>query len=80
MIIKTLAEVEHAHIKSVMLIVGGHKGLAAKALGISRATLYRKLRDYGMIKRKKPAKATATTEAKSCDDNNHLPLPIGQVR
>jgi len=43
-----LAEVEKAHIKSVLLRVDGNVTRAAIALGIDRRTLQRKLRAYGL--------------------------------
>ena len=43
----TLEEVERAHIERVLQAHNGHRGLAAKALGISERNLYRKLRDWG---------------------------------
>jgi transcriptional regulator with PAS, ATPase and Fis domain len=39
----TLAEVEQAHIKRVLEKVGGHRGRAAKMLGVDVRTLYNKL-------------------------------------
>jgi DNA-binding NtrC family response regulator len=39
----TLAEVEREHIKRVLAKVGGHRGRAAKVLGIDVRTLYNKL-------------------------------------
>ena len=44
----TLEEVERAHIESVLRAQHGHRGLAAKALGISERNLYRKLREWGL--------------------------------
>jgi DNA-binding NtrC family response regulator len=43
-----LAEVEKAHIKSVLARVDGNITRAAIALGIDRRTLQRKLRAYGL--------------------------------
>ena len=45
---RTLEEVERAHIESVLRGVGGARGRAAAILGIDRKTLYRKLRAYGL--------------------------------
>ena len=42
---ENLAEFEAAHIRSVLEACGGNKKLAAERLGISRATLYEKLRE-----------------------------------
>jgi DNA-binding NtrC family response regulator len=44
---ETLEEVERAHIERVLRAHHGHRGLAAKALGISERNLYRKLREWG---------------------------------
>lgn len=41
---KTLAEVELRHIEAVLALVGGNKTEACRVLGISRATLYSKLK------------------------------------
>lgn len=43
--IRTLAEVEREHIDHVMELVGGNRTRAAKLLGVSSRTLYRKLLD-----------------------------------
>ena len=45
--ILTLDAVERAHIERVLRARDGHRGLAAKALGISERNLYRKLREWG---------------------------------
>ena len=45
--IVTLEEIERAHIERVLRAHRGHRGLAAKALGISERNLYRKLREWG---------------------------------
>jgi transcriptional regulator of acetoin/glycerol metabolism len=42
----TLAELEREHIERVLQTTGGNVTQAAKALGISRATLGRRLREY----------------------------------
>jgi transcriptional regulator with GAF, ATPase, and Fis domain len=44
----TLAAVERSHIERVLHAHHGHRGLAAKALGISERNLYRKLREWGL--------------------------------
>ncbi len=45
----TLADLERTHIQSVLRSAGGHRGKAAKILGISERNLYRKLREYGLL-------------------------------
>jgi DNA-binding NtrC family response regulator len=45
----TLDEVERAHIEAVLRAHDGHRGLAARALGISERNLYRKLREWGQL-------------------------------
>jgi DNA-binding NtrC family response regulator len=45
---RTLAEVERAHILAVFEAHGRHVEKAAVALGIGRASLYRRLREYGV--------------------------------
>ncbi len=44
----TLEEVEKAHIKNVLKMAGGNKTIAARTLGISRITLRKKMKDYGI--------------------------------
>lgn len=44
----TLAEVERRHILSVLEGADGNKTRAAKLLGVSRMTLYRKIEEYGL--------------------------------
>lgn len=44
---RTVQEVEEAHIKTVLQQVGGDVSRAAKTLNISRATLYRRLKQIG---------------------------------
>ena len=46
--IPTLDEVERAHIERVFAMTKGHKGRTCRILGISRPTLERKLRKYGL--------------------------------
>ncbi len=47
--VPTLEELERAHIESVLAMCEGHRGNAAKMLGISERNLYRKLKEYGLI-------------------------------
>ena len=47
--VQTLDEVERAHITRVFGIAKGHKGKTCQLLGISRPTLERKLRKYGLV-------------------------------
>jgi two-component system response regulator HydG len=42
----SLAELERAHVERVLRSVDGHRGNAARILGISERNLYRKLRDF----------------------------------
>ncbi|MEI6668827.1 MAG: sigma-54 dependent transcriptional regulator [Acidobacteriota bacterium] len=44
----TLEALERAHIESALRATDGHRGSAAKMLGISERNLYRKLREYGL--------------------------------
>jgi Nif-specific regulatory protein len=44
---RTLAEVEREHVLATVRVFGGNRSEAARALGIGRNTLIRKLRDYG---------------------------------
>lgn len=43
-----LEALERDAIVHSLLANGGHKGRAAKSLGMSRATIYRKIHDYGI--------------------------------
>jgi DNA-binding NtrC family response regulator len=45
----TLDALERAHIESALRATDGHRGSAAKMLGISERNLYRKLRQYGLL-------------------------------
>ena len=45
----TLDALERAHIESALRATDGHRGGAAKMLGISERNLYRKLRQYGLL-------------------------------
>jgi two-component system NtrC family response regulator len=42
----TLADLERQHIEAVLVQTNWHQGKAAKLLGISSKTLYRKIREY----------------------------------
>ena len=44
----TVAEAEAKHIRSVLASTGGHKGEAARLLGISRKNLWEKMKLYGI--------------------------------
>jgi two-component system response regulator AtoC len=47
--VPTLDELEKTHIERVFSMTKGHKGRACQILGISRPTLERKLRKYGLL-------------------------------
>ena len=57
-----IAGAEHALIKLALEETGGHKTLAAELLGINRATLYNKLKAYGLAAPRRGA-PTTTVEA-----------------
>jgi DNA-binding NtrC family response regulator len=44
--IATLEAMERAHIERALRATAGHRGQAARVLGISERNLYRKLREY----------------------------------
>ena len=45
---KTAEDVERNHIRVTLELTGGNRVKAAKAMGISERTLYRKIREYGL--------------------------------
>jgi len=45
---RSLEQVERRHIARVLARTGGHRTEAAKILGITRTTLYKKMADYGL--------------------------------
>jgi DNA-binding NtrC family response regulator len=45
----TLEQLERAHVEAVLRATDGHRGQAARILGISERNLYRKLRQYGLL-------------------------------
>jgi DNA-binding NtrC family response regulator len=45
---RTLDEVERAHIERTLKVHGGNRTHASRELGISRATLIKKIRQYGL--------------------------------
>jgi len=45
----TLEALERRHIERALHATGGHRGDAARILGISERNLYRKLREYGLL-------------------------------
>lgn len=50
-----MEEVERRYILRVLEAVGGHRGRAARVLGLDRKTLYRKLERYGVMKKGEPS-------------------------
>jgi len=46
----TLEELERQHIEAVLTQTNWHQGNAARILGISSKTLYRKIREYGFTR------------------------------
>lgn len=50
----TLSELERHHIEAVLTQEHWHQGHAAKTLGISSKTLYRKIREYGLQRPRRP--------------------------
>jgi DNA-binding protein Fis len=53
-----LGDIERATIERVFTQVNGDKARAGKMLGISRATLYRKLKRYHIGAREEPPQST----------------------
>ncbi len=45
----TLEQMEREHIARALRATDGHRGHAARMLGISERNLYRKLREYGLL-------------------------------
>jgi two-component system response regulator AtoC len=64
----TLAELERQHIGAVLVQTNWHQGNAAKVLGISSKTLYRKIREYGF---QRPRGGSA-----SSSENGDSPPPV----
>jgi transcriptional regulator of acetoin/glycerol metabolism len=48
-VLTPLESLECDAIVQALLDAGGNKGEAARALAMSRATIYRKVRDYGIV-------------------------------
>jgi DNA-binding NtrC family response regulator len=46
--LRSLADVEREHVMHVLEALGGNMTTAAEVLGVSRATLYRKMQEYGV--------------------------------
>ncbi|MGE0453193.1 MAG: sigma-54-dependent transcriptional regulator [Vicinamibacteria bacterium] len=46
---QTLEQLEREHVERVLRASDGHRGNAARTLGISERNLYRKLREYGLL-------------------------------
>ena len=47
--LSTLEQLERAHIQAALQSASGHRGKAAKILGISERNLYRKLREHQLL-------------------------------
>ncbi len=45
---RTLEDVERRHIARILALTGGHRTEAARVLGITRTTLYKKMYEYGL--------------------------------
>ncbi len=45
---RTWEEVERNHIRVSLELTGGNRQKAAKAMGLSERTLYRKIKEYGL--------------------------------
>jgi two-component system, NtrC family, response regulator HydG len=59
--VRPLEEVEKEYILAVLDLNDGHQARTAEQLRIGSATLYRKLKSYGMIGRKRSARTTSTS-------------------
>ncbi|MBN1808896.1 MAG: sigma-54-dependent Fis family transcriptional regulator [Planctomycetes bacterium] len=60
----TLEEIERIAVLRTVAAAGGDKSRAARVLGINRATLYRKLRDYGVSPDRPPGRKRSRGGAK----------------
>jgi DNA-binding NtrC family response regulator len=60
---RTLAEVERTHIERTLRAHGANRTRAARELGISRATLIKKIREYGLSERQLPGLARTQESA-----------------
>ncbi|MCH8114112.1 MAG: helix-turn-helix domain-containing protein [Chloroflexi bacterium] len=47
----TLADVEAAALRITLEMTGGNRSAAARILGLSRPTVHRKIKDYGLQER-----------------------------
>jgi two-component system response regulator HydG len=54
LVIKPLHEVEREHIENILIYTAYEKKRAAEILGISRPTLDRRIKEYGLEDRSKP--------------------------
>ena len=59
----TLAETERAQIEAALRRTAGHRSNAARLLGISERSLYRKLHEYGLAPREANGREAAAPEA-----------------
>ncbi len=65
--VRPLAEIEKEHILAVLEVLGGNQTRTAEQLQIGAATLYRKLKSYGMIGRR----ATVRKDAEQVTDSSY---------
>ena len=56
--LRTLEDIERDLIQLAIEIYAGHMSEVARRLGIGRSTLYRKLKDYGLIETESAADET----------------------
>jgi two-component system, NtrC family, response regulator HydG len=65
--VQSLAQVEKQYILATLALNGGNQTRAAKQLEIGSATLYRKLKSYGVIGSRRPAARPAKLRARASD-------------
>jgi two-component system NtrC family response regulator len=71
-----LADLERAHIETMLIQSNWHQGRAAQALGISTKTLYRKMREYGFIRPRKRKFTRATAEESTLEPGRVFSSPL----
>jgi two-component system NtrC family response regulator len=71
-----LADLERAHIETMLIQSNWHQGRAAQALGISTKTLYRKMREYGFIRPRKRKFTRAAAEESTLEPGRVFSSPL----